>query len=286
MTLEEYKKYTVSALNELYTTIQNTEELKRVINQSWLTRMLDEVGSWQVRYFTIGDKGFHLYDILDKNNTTPRSINPLELERRLQFIAKLARSQQISSSYTSTLKSLKERDAKNIIAAIFEVNVLSSLIECGIQVELYPNVGDGNKDVEARVSLANRWIYIEAKAITFSPRDEEEGSVSVHQMMLQVKSSLDAKLGENKQLSLVEQYHPTVLCLSLGNYANHLTAKFEIERYFLLEGTNVSMVILFDSAFCNYFQFFENTNSTKPLTEDERQHLESCLRKSNRPRSA
>lgn len=149
-------------------------------------------------------------------------------------------------------------------------------------VELFPNVGKGGSDVEAKLIIDNRPLYIEAKALTYSKHDISapySGYVGAHpidSMIKQIYDALDEKLNRGKQLQNLSKRFPTVLLLALGFNADEISGPWGIESYYQEHQSNVSSVFLFGSALCrNPIKAFPNESSSLYLSRKELEFFEN-----------
>jgi hypothetical protein len=139
-----------------------------------------------------------------------------------------------------------------------------------------PKAGKGGSDVEAKLIIDKRPIFIEAKALTYSkheiaaPYSGYVGSHPVVSMIKQIYDALNEKLAQGKQLQILSKNSPTVLFLALGFNADEISGPWGIESYYQECQSNVSSVFLFGSALCkNLIKAFQNENSSFPLSQKE-----------------
>lgn len=269
-----YENTLLKELDELCQCASTLPELRYVVDQSWVGRVRHIITTWEVdRKFN--DGAYNFFRILtDHRLPIPvSSITPEELDQRLQVIASLARCQKKNDDYRKTRGELASSQNNQILGALFEVNLLARLIAAlPHDVELFPRVGLGNQNVEARVNVSERWIYVEAKAIGYSKFDFRDpvGSVSVPSMKQQLRDALDFKLGEGSQLRLVPPSNPSVLCLSLGFHADHISGSWAIDEFLSEDTSQFSCIFMAESAFCNIgMRPFPNQHSSVSLTPDE-----------------
>ena len=125
-------------------------------------------------------------------------------------------------------------------------------------MEVFPKVGKGGSDVEAKLIIDDRLIFIEAKALTYSKHDISApysgyvGTHSIDSMIKQIHDALNEKLTQGKQLKLLSNDYPTVLFLALGSNADDISGPWGIESFFQAEQSNVSAVVLLGSPLPNY----------------------------------
>ena len=271
---KRYEDSLLEKLDELFQVASALPELRYVVNRSWADRVRNVITKWgPERRFD--DGAYNFFRILtDHRLPIPApSITPRELDRRLQAIASLARSQRRNADYPKTRGELASKQNNQMLAALFETNILVRLIEAIPNgVELFPRVGPGHQNVEARVNIRGQWIYVEAKAIGYSKFDFRGpvGSVSIPSMKQQVREALDSKLGEGSQLRLVPPSTRSVLCLALGFHADYISAGWEIDDFLSQDTSHVSCIFLSESAHINLgMRPFTNLRSSVPLTDKE-----------------
>jgi hypothetical protein len=269
LSLVEYQQKILVELEGLYEFAQSTSELKYVLTRNWTDRVKEVVCSWgPEREFT--DGGYNLYRIL----VPPFSdIAPQELEEVLSTVSEEARKQQKLVPYRKTRNELKSEQNNQILSAIFETIILSRLLNNNSSVILYPPIStDSNRDVEASISIDGRTIFIEAKALGYSGYDPigSVGSQSIESPKKQVRDALVEKLGNCSNLGFLDQDSPTVLCLALGFNADEVTSRWAIHDFFCNSSSNVSLIVVFESAFCRQnVHFFFNPSTSLALTKAE-----------------
>jgi hypothetical protein len=280
---QRYDDHLLEEIDKLYDCAFKLPELSYVIDKNWTKRIKNVVVSWgPERKFN--DGGYNFFrDLTGCIPIVPPSIKPEDLDHRLQSIERVARAQRKIKDYKKTRNELGSEQINQILGALFEINILSTLIEAApTTVELYPKVGNGNKNVDARVNVDGRFVYVEAKAIGCSKYDRHSNYVGLHSfdsMSQQIREALNSKLGEDKQLRLAASSAPTVLCLSLGFNADNFFSSTEIKNYLSYDTTNVSCVFMAGSVFCNKGMIhFRNGHSSFPLTADECRFFESVFR--------
>ena len=273
----------LTKVNKLQECASKLPELRFVIDEEWSERIKKAISASIVDgHFE--DGGINLLDILTAHefDIPVASITPEDLDRRLQLIEQIARNQQKRRDYKKTRGELRSEQNNQILGALFEIIILSDLIEAAPgKVKLYPRVGAGGSSVEAQIDVVGRSVYVEAKAIGYSKFEPREriGSGSIPSRMQQVREALDSKLGGGAQVSLVASSDPTVLCLALGFYATHIPASWAINDFLTDNTSNVSCIFMAESAFCNIgMKPFQNDNSTMGLTDDEYSFFESVFR--------
>jgi hypothetical protein len=163
---------------------------------------------------------------------------------------------------------------------LFEINILSGIIVSCESVEIYPQVGSGGQDVEAKLKVDDRAIFAEAKSFGYSNYDPA-GRVGVHSidsMQRQIVDGLNAKLSPDKQLFELSIKYPTVLLLSLGFNADIHSCSWAIESYYAECSSNVSLILVFGSALCRGMMMaFHNNNSSLKLSDNEHRYFEKSF---------
>lgn len=151
-------------------------------------------------------------------------------------------------------------------------------------MEVFPKAGNGGSDVEAKLIIDNRPIFIEAKALTYSKHDIAapfNGYVGVHpvdSMIKQIHDALGEKLTQGKQLQILSKKFPTVLFFALGFNADDISGPCGVESFYQKCQSNVSSIVLFSSVFCRSIgKVFHNKKSSFHLTQKERQVFENSF---------
>jgi hypothetical protein len=271
--LSQYKSYLANLQNQVKYSVHKTRELRTCLKESWFDRLNRIIVSFDEEIY-FSDGAFDLFRIFI--NEFPIEI----LEKRLLCIASLARKQQKLTEYRKTLSELASKQSNQIFGAIFEINLLSGLIESLDGIELYPSSLIGNGNVEAKFCIEERSVYIEAKSFGYSNYDIR-GRVGVHSiksMMKQVVNGIDSKVLKGCQLHDLSLNNPSILAISLGFNADVISSSWAIEDYYSEHKTNVSYIIVFGSALCRKtFKGFPNSNSTCPLSQKELFFIENEL---------
>lgn len=266
----------LTKVNELQECASRLPELRYVIDDEWTKRVKGAISACAIDGH-FDDGGVNFFRIL-----RDASITPENLDQRLQLIEKIARKQGKVKDYRKTRGELRSKQNNQILGALFEIIVLSDLIEAAPgKVKLYPGVGMGGSSVEAKVDVGGRSVYVEAKAIGYSKFEPREpiGSGSIPSRMQQVQEALDSKLGEGAQVRLVASSDPTVLCIALGFYAGHIPASWAIDDFLTDDTSNVSCIFMAESAFYDKgMKPFRNDGSTMSLTDEECSFFESVFR--------
>lgn len=272
--VEDYKKIKLNAVQELENNIALGSELSFVLTKSWFNRVREGINSWDNQLGwdkqpKIDDGAYDLFNIFNK-------FGPALLNKRLEKVEAISRQQNRLRSYRKTRGELASVQTNQILGSLFEINIVYAAIQSCSSVEVFPMTGNGGSDVEAKLIIDNRLIYIEAKALTYSnhdiavPYSGYVGSHSVNSMIRQIHDALNEKLAKGKQLHVLSANFPTVLFLSLGFNADEHSGRMGIESYYQECHSNISSIFLFGSALCrNFMQAFHNENSSFPLSQKE-----------------
>jgi hypothetical protein len=273
ISLEEYKNIRFNDIKRLEDIIISCEELKYVLTRSWFWRLRNVVNSWDDRRL-ISDGAYNLFRILSDE------FHPARLDRRLSIVAGQAKKQSRLRSYRKTRGELASVQTNQILGSLFEINIVYAALQSCSSVEVFPVAGNCGSDVEAKLIIDNRPIYIEAKALTYSNYDlvAPLGSHSVDSMIRQIYDALNAKLSKGKQLHVLSANFPTTLFLALGFNADEYSGPWGIESYYQKCHSNVSSIFLFGSALCReLMKAFHNENSSFPLSHKEREFFENSF---------
>ena len=196
----------------------------------------------------------------------------------------ISREQNRLRAYRKTRGELASKQSNQILGAIFEINIVYAAVQTCSSVEVFPKGKVGGSEVEAKVIVDSRPIFLEAKALTYSkhdiaaPHDAYVGTHSIDSMIRQINDALDEKLVQGKQLQLLSKDFPTVLFLALGHNADEISGPLGIESFYQEYESNVSSIVLFGSALCrNFGKAFHNEKSSYLLTTKERQVFENAF---------
>jgi hypothetical protein len=279
LSLEDYKKIKLNEVDELEKNIDSLSELKYVLNQSWFNRVREVINSWwDINQLKFNDGAYHLLNILSKK------LKPEILNEMLEKIKAIAWQQQRSKSYRKTRGELANTQTNQMLGSLFEISIVYAAIQSCSSVEIYPKTGKGGSDVEAKLIIDNRPMYIEAKALTYSSHDIVSpysgyvGSHPVDSMIRQIYDALNEKLAKGKQLHVLSAKFPTVLFLALGYNADENSGKMGIESYYQECHSNISSIILFGTVpYCNLIKAFNNEKSSFPLSQKELEFFENSF---------
>lgn len=269
ISLEEYKKTKLNDIKRLEDIVISCKELKYVLTRSWFERLRNVVNSWDERLL-ISDGAYNLFRIFSDE------FPPALLDKRLLIVAGQAEEQNRLRPYRKTRGELASTQTNQIIGSLFEINIQSAFIQVCSSLELFPMTGDGGSDVDLKLEIEGRPIYVEAKALGYSEHDVGapfDGYVGVHpvnSMIKQIYDALNEKLANGRQLNGLSANFPTVMFLSLGFNADIHSSAWGIESYYQERHSNVSSIFVFGSALCRgEMRSFHNNNSTLPLSEKE-----------------
>ncbi len=270
----------LNELEEMYLLASDYSELKHVVTEDWFRRVRKVISNSDRKNL---DGIFYLFRILrDSLMGVPvASISPEDLNTRLLTIRDVADKQGKLRGFKKTRRELRAPQENQVLASIFEIIILSDLINSEVEIDLYPKVGEGNRDVEAKIKIDNRWIFVEAKAIGYSKSDPHGPYVSqcIDKIQYQVERALESKLAVGQQLALVAESTPTVLMISLGFNAGYIEGEEAIKGYFNSKRSNVSSIFMGESAFIKAgMNSFHNPHTTFPLAAVEVEFFNKVFR--------
>jgi len=277
LSVEEYKEIKLHELDDLENASTSWSELRFVLGKSWFRRVRDVINGWHAQ-FQFKDGAYELFRIFSYE------LNPAILNKRLVKLEAISREQNRLRAYRETRGKLGSKQSNQILGAIFEINIVYAAVQACSSVEVFPKAKVGGSEVEAKVVIDSRPIFLEAKALTYSkhdiaaPHDAYVGTHSIDSMMRQINDALDEKLAQGKQLQLLSKDFPTVLFLALGHNADEISGPWGIESFYQGYESNVSSIVLFGSALCrNLGKAFHNEKSSYILTPKERQVFENAF---------
>lgn len=271
LSIEDYKMIQLNEVQEFRKNIDSLSELRFVLNESWFNRVREVINRLD-NGLKIDDGAYDLFEIF------LTKLNPILLNQRLEKVEAISRQQDRLRSYRKTRRELASTQTNQILGSLFEINIVYAAIQSCSSVEAFPKTGNGGSDVDAKLIIDNRPIFIEAKALTYSKHDVgarssgKTGSHSVPSMIRQIYDALDEKLAKGKQLHILLDKVPTALFLALGFNADPHSGSWGIESYYQKSHSNVSSIFLFGSALCREpMRAFYNENSSFPLSQKERE---------------
>jgi hypothetical protein len=275
LSLEKYKEIRLRELHDLEKNVASWSELRFVLNESWFKRVKAVINNWDDR-LKVDDGAYNLFRILSED------LSPIILNKRLVKVEALSREQSKLRSYRKTRGELASTQTNQILGSLFEINILYAAVQSCSSVEVFPKVGKGGSDVEARLIVDTRPLFIEVKALTYSKHDVStpyNGYVATHPVNSMVKQIYDAvneKLAKGKQLQILSENFPTVLFLALGFNADEISGPWGIELYYQEQQSNISSVFIFGSALCrNQMKAFPNEFSSFYLSGKELEFFEN-----------
>ncbi|WP_456427100.1 hypothetical protein [Rhodocaloribacter sp.] len=253
-------------------------ELEKLLNPKWKDRVKKWLASIQPGQVTPPRQLHHLINALADGGSPPFHIGVDVLEKRLRVVRDIVRAQGKTKLYRSTLKQLIVDNADQVHASLFEITILYALIGIDPHLELYPTVGTGNNNVEAKISLGQRDIFCECAVRGYSPPlDNRQGAIDPYAAPVKmVEATLLKKMGPNGQLTHVAENHPTVLLTCVGFDIFHSTYITEMKRR--ITATSCSASIIFERYHCNSFAVVLNSASPNQLQGEEIQIIINGLK--------
>ena len=263
-------------LDSLVNQIASTTFLKKTIDEKWIAavRATILVMGPDLRYT---DQRYHLFRIL---RDQPDLVK--KLDDAISTIEPKARVTKRLRHYRETQHKLRSLQANQIQAAIFELLLLSRLIQlsatAGLNIDIYPTTQNG-RNIEARVWIEHRWCNFEAKALGYSNHDvgmnSEATHVGTHSIDSMTKQVSDALNDKAEQLAHTEHNEPALVLLALGFNADSYSGRWGIDEFFdSPKGSDLSGVLLYGSFLCRKHPgIFLNPHSRSLLTVKERLFL-------------
>jgi hypothetical protein len=211
-----------------------------------------------------------------------------EIEDGLALIERLARDERKLVSFRETplrLPTESMDQINQIESAIFEILILRGLTRAcsstGVKMELYPKVGSGKSNVEARLWIDGRWCNIEAKALGYTKNmpgtnGARVGTINIDAMAAPITRALKEKAASGKQLACVGTGESAVVFLALKGFLDRRTALATAHDFLVGKPTPLSSVLIFGSAFCRTKPDLVACTMTRtPLTKAESDFLEA-----------
>lgn len=276
-TTKQIRKHKVLRHKDLLsfkTDLSHCPHLSKQLDDAWLQQVSAAINSIGTGY-SFGDNVFHLFrTICDEGGLLEK------LDQSLALIEPIAQAQNKLRPYKKTLKDLKSNQANQIEAALFELVVVGNIIrqcEKG-SLAIYPRVGTGNSDIEAKVYIEKRWCNIEAKLFGYSPKDVstvvDVFVLNEQPMIGRVRIALEEKLQKGTQLGAIPLDEPGVIFLSANTDPSSEFISDGLQAAFKSGMHKLSAVVLYGHHFRRRPKLFLNPNAQCPLSEYEVKFLE------------
>lgn len=274
--LHRYRADWLEMLGVLEGDLRKCPRLESVLDRSWRDRVAKQVVDLQGPE-SLPDGPFQLLRILgdglDGGHLIPR------LERSLDVLEPMAQAQRVLRHLKETTAKLAGGELNQIRAAIHELLLLGSLVVANRgAADLFPAVGDGASNVEGRLFVDGRPLYVEIKALGYTRHDylRYDSKAFYHgekTQYQQIHDAIEDKVARGKQLALVSPDEPTVICLALGFNAFHYRASDLLLQ--ATAGGKPSAVLLSESALNRGpGRLFAPSSATCPLSLAEKEFLE------------
>lgn len=274
--LADYKALTRAELQDLAEQLSRSPHLFAFLKTAWAEAVGGNIDRMETN-LKIDNAAYHLFRIFRDELGLMH-----EIEDGLALIEPLARAGRKTVSFRETPLRLptEEMDQINQIeSAIFEIAILRGLIRAcsgaGIKIDLYPRVGNGGSNVEARLWIDGRWCYIEAKALGYTKNmpganGARVGSMSIESMTAPITRALDEKTSKGKQLGAVPDGEAAVLLLAQKGFIDRQIANSTARDFMASKPTPLSAVLMFGSAFCRTApDLVTSPAESSPLTDKE-----------------
>ena len=202
LSVENYKKTRLNEVDELEKNVASLSELRFVLNKAWFGRVREVVNRWD-NQLKIDDGAYDLFRIF------LHELDPILLNERLKKIEAISGQQSRLRSYRKTRGELASVQTNQILGSLFEINIIYGVVQSCPSMEIFPKAGNGGSDVEAKLIIEDRPIFVEAKALTYSKHDIAApysgyvGSHPVDSMIRQIYDALNEKLAKEKQLQIL-----------------------------------------------------------------------------------
>jgi hypothetical protein len=273
--LEEYKALTRADLQDVRDQISKCPRLTGFL-KTWPDAVEGHIEAMKSD-LKISDAAYHLFRIFRDEQGLIQ-----EIEDGLALIEPLARAagKTDSSRETPQRLAIRSMDQINQIeSAIFEIVILRGLIRAassaGIKIELYPNVGTGKSNVEARLWIDGRWCYVEAKALGYTKnmpgaQGQRVGAMSIDSMTAPIAKALEEKTTGGKQLACVSPGEPAVVFLAQKGFLERQIANATARDFMASRPAPLSGVLMFGSALCRTApDLVVSPAASCPLTDKE-----------------
>lgn len=282
--LADYKTLTRADLQDLRDQLSKSPRLMDFL-KTWPDAVEGHIEAMKSD-LKISDAAYHLFRIFRDEHGLIQ-----EIEDGLRLIEPLARAAGKTASYRETPRRLPTRSMdqiNQIESAIFEIIILRGLIRAAssveLKIDLYPNVGTGKSNVEARLWIDGRWCYVEAKALGYTKnmpgaQGQRVGAMSIDSMTAPIAKALEEKTTGGKQLACVPAGEPSVVFLAQKGFLERQIANFTARDFMASRPAPLSAVLMFGSAFCRTApDLVVSPAASCPLTEREAGFLQEVHR--------
>ena len=246
-----------------------------VLDGDWWERLRNQIANL---HEPLPDGPFQLLRILTGELGEGPILLP-RLESALRCLRDEARHAGRLRPLRETEKKLAGTQINQTRAAIFEILVASTLVQSchatGLEVELFPRVGDGSSNIELRFRVGLRWCNVEAKALGYSKHDYLGGESGIfyhsdQTQRRQIEDAIDEKVSRGRQLACVPVQESTVIALALGYNAMPRNAPALIDECLRQRAGIPSGVWLWQGYACQMLPLLvRNPKARCPLNDQE-----------------
>ena len=279
--LEEYKALTRLDQEEIQRQLAASPHLSAFLKKAWAEAVKVSIDEMEAD-LKFENAAYHLFRIFRDERGLIQ-----EIEDGLGRLEPLARQAKKLTSFRETPLRLPEESMEQINqieSAIFEILILRGLIrscsDAGIKIELYPNVGSGKSNIEARLWIDGRWCNIEAKALGFTKSMNDAmgrsvGSFNIDSMTAPIVRALEEKAASGKQLACVPAGESAVVFLAQKGFLSREAACGVARDFLKSRGTPLSSVLVFGSFLCKTDpDLVTDAGVPVPLTQKEIQFFQ------------
>lgn len=270
----EYKKARYRDLSVFQMKLAESACLREIMDADWVKRIHEVIDSIAPDY-SFTDNAFQLFRLLHDEGLLQR------LDESIAILAPIASKQNKLRPFRETEAKLKSKEANQIEAAVFEFIVLGSFaMLCAaeyFEILLYPTVGTGNSNIEAKIQIDSRWCNVEAKLFGYSPHDV---SPQVDNFVMDPQGTIDrvrraiiGKVSSGMQLAITPADEPSILCMVPGYDPSFAFMEEGIRAAFESNIGTPSVIVQYSFHFRQSPKVFLNLHANCALSEREVQLL-------------
>lgn len=244
--------------------------LKLFDEKSWFNKVKSQIDIWEknpelyIKERPIIVPEYELFRYLAENAILENFIKAFSL---IDDIIDISNTNQLNQ-WNSTKSQFFANNVEQIYSSLFEMLVLGKLISTSLKIDIY------YENIEGRILIDSRYIYLEAKSLQRSQHDLEGfGAASTEFDKNQIYRALKDKNGQLYPYRTA----PTIIFLSLYRLADPVTAQWYINEYFAGDESELDVNNKIISGVKSYEWFtaqgkgvfYINPNAINNLTENE-----------------
>lgn len=258
-------------LKEIKHQLKESPTLFKLFNEkNWFDKVESQIDIWKknpelyIKERPIIVPEYELFRYLAENAILENFIKAFSL---IDDIIDVTNTNQLNQ-WNSTKSQFFANNVEQIYSSLFEMLVLGKLISTNLKIDIY------YENIEGRILIDSRYIYLEAKSLQRSQHDLEGfGAASTEFDKNQIYRALKDKNGQLYPYRTA----PTIIFLSLYRLADPVTAQWYINEYFAEDESELDVNNKIISGVKSYEWFtaqgkgvfYINPNAINNLTENE-----------------